>query len=142
MRLPLDNYPVTQATPAALAFMVEHTTGIICAAMRGADLDHLQLPLMVPSRENEEALATAFTITVDAREGTTTGVSASDRCATIQTLADPGSSAHSLRRPGHIFPLRYHISGPSTDKSVEFVLSTAALVSLHAYCMLEQWLIA
>ena len=95
-----------QVTPQHMAFMVEHTTGIICAAMRGQDLDRLDLPLMVPTRENEEALSTAFTITVDARHTTTTGVSATDRCNTLQTLADPSSTAHSLRRPGHIFPLR------------------------------------
>ena len=90
-----------------MAFMVEHTTGIICAAMRGKDLDRLELPLMVSAQENEEALSTAFTVTVDARHGTSTGVSATDRFTTISTLADPYSTAHSLRRPGHIFPLRY-----------------------------------
>ena len=61
--------------------MVEHTTGIICAPMPAEDLDRLELPLMVPSRENEEAMRTAFTVSVDARHTTSTGVSASDRCS-------------------------------------------------------------
>ncbi|KAK9810838.1 hypothetical protein WJX73_000686 [Symbiochloris irregularis] len=100
-----------KVTSQAMAFMVEHTTGIICAAMRGRDLDRLDLPLMVPTQENEEALCTAFTITVDARSGTTTGVSASDRCETLRTLADPHSDSYSLRRPGHIFPLRCREGG-------------------------------
>ena len=60
--------------------MVEHTTGIVCAAMPPEDLDRLELPLMVPSHENDEAMRTAFTVTVDGRHTTSTGVSASDRC--------------------------------------------------------------
>ena len=73
--------------------MVEHTTGIVCAAMPPADLDRLALPLMVPLRENEEAMCTAFTVTVDGRHTTSTGVSASDRCRRWpcpQSAAGPG----------------------------------------------------
>lgn len=87
--------------------MVEHTSGVICVGMEGATLDRLGLPLMVPSQENEEAMTTAFTITVDAREGTSTGISAADRALTIRLLADPLSRPGDFKKPGHIFPLRY-----------------------------------
>lgn len=116
--------------------MVEHTTGIICAAMRGADLDRLQLPLMVPAPDNEEALCTAFTVTVDAREGTTTGVSASDRCQTLHTLADPFSVPHSLRRPGHIFPLRLALFG----STLIFQSQKSSAEKLHAHFIANVWL--
>lgn len=65
----------------------------------------MQLPLMVPTAENEESMYTAFTVTVDLREGITTGISAADRSATIRALADPDTQAADLRKPGHIFPL-------------------------------------
>jgi 3,4-dihydroxy 2-butanone 4-phosphate synthase/GTP cyclohydrolase II len=63
-----------QVTPEAMAFMVEHTSGVICMAMEGSDLERLRLPLMVSTAENEEAMTTAFTITVDLKVGITTGV--------------------------------------------------------------------
>ena len=78
MQMP-DQRGLLQATQQSIAFMVEHTTGILCAAMPPEDLHRLELPLMVPSQENEEAMCTAFTVTVDGRHTTTTGVSASDR---------------------------------------------------------------
>lgn len=98
-------------TPNAIAFAVKHGTGIVCAAMRGEDLDRLKLPLMVEDRENEEALRTAFTLSVDAKIGTTTGVSASDRANTILALTNPNSKPEHFRKPGHIFPLRYREGG-------------------------------
>ena len=94
-----------------MAFFVEHTSGVVCVAMEGDALDRLALPLMVPSRENEEALYTAFTVTTDARHGISTGISAADRARTVRLLADPASRAEDLRRPGHIFPLRYRPGG-------------------------------
>jgi 3,4-dihydroxy-2-butanone 4-phosphate synthase len=100
-----------QVTTEAMAFFVEHTSGVVCIAMEGAALDRLALPLMVPSRENEEALYTAFTVTVDARRGISTGISAADRALTVRLLADPGSAAADFRRPGHMFPLRYRPGG-------------------------------
>lgn len=93
-------------TPESIAFMVRYTSGVVCVGMRGADLDRLALPLMVNSRENEEKMLTAFTVTVDAREGITTGISAVERARTIQALADPATTAADFRRPGHIFPIR------------------------------------
>jgi len=100
-----------KATTELMAYMVEYTTGVICIAMEGSDLDRLKLPLMVSSLENEESMYTAFTITVDLREGISTGISASDRAKTIRHLADPQAKATDFRRPGHIFPLRYRPGG-------------------------------
>jgi 3,4-dihydroxy 2-butanone 4-phosphate synthase/GTP cyclohydrolase II len=93
-----------KATPEALAFMVRHGSGIVCVAMERERLEHLELPLM--SDHGSEAMGTAFTLTVDARHGTTTGVSAADRAHTIQTLINPDTTPSDLRRPGHVFPLR------------------------------------
>ena len=93
-----------KATPETLAFMVRHGSGIVCVAMERERLEHLQLPLM--SDDGSEAMGTAFTLTVDARNGTTTGVSAADRARTIAVLIDPTTKPDDLRRPGHVFPLR------------------------------------
>jgi len=98
-------------TTESIAFMVEHTSGVICVGMEGADLDRLKLPLMVPPSENTDAKCTAFTITVDLRNGTTTGISASDRAKTLRALANTDTDPTELRRPGHIFPLRYEEGG-------------------------------
>jgi 3,4-dihydroxy 2-butanone 4-phosphate synthase / GTP cyclohydrolase II len=98
-----------KATPQALAFMIRYTTGIICLAMKGERLDELRLPQMVP--HNTDRKQTAFTVSVDSRFGTTTGVSASDRAKTILTLLDPHTQPEDLCRPGHIFPLRYKEGG-------------------------------
>jgi 3,4-dihydroxy 2-butanone 4-phosphate synthase/GTP cyclohydrolase II len=98
-----------KATPAAIAFVVRHTSGVVCAAMTAARLRALQLPLMVA--DNAESQGTAFTVTVDYRIGTTTGISAADRAATLRALADPKAAADDFARPGHIFPLRARPGG-------------------------------
>jgi 3,4-dihydroxy-2-butanone 4-phosphate synthase len=92
------------ATPEKVAFMVRHTSGVICAALPARRLAELRLPLMVA--ENSESMRTAFTITADYRHGTTTGISAHDRAATLRALADPVAVAEDFARPGHIFPIR------------------------------------
>lgn len=97
------------ATPEALTFFVRHTSGVICAPLTAERCDELELPLMVA--DNTESHRTAFTDTVDYRHGTTTGISASDRCATIRALCDPDTRPGDLARPGHIFPLRYAEGG-------------------------------
>ena len=97
------------ATPENLAFFVRHTSGLICVPMTGDRLDELEIPLMV--RDNTEAQRTAFTYSVDYTHGTTTGISAADRAATIQGLIDPATRPIDLARPGHIFPLRYSEGG-------------------------------
>jgi 3,4-dihydroxy 2-butanone 4-phosphate synthase/GTP cyclohydrolase II len=89
--------------------MVRHCSGIICVPMEAERLEELHLPLMAP--DNSESMGTAFTVSVDAREGTTTGISAGDRAATIRTLVDSATRPHDLARPGHIFPLRYYPGG-------------------------------
>jgi 3,4-dihydroxy 2-butanone 4-phosphate synthase/GTP cyclohydrolase II len=92
-----------------VSFMVRHCSGIICVPMEAERLEHLNLPLMTP--DNSESMGTAFTISVDARNGTTTGISAADRTKTIKALVDANTKTHDLRRPGHIFPLRYMPGG-------------------------------
>ncbi|KAL2476878.1 Bifunctional riboflavin biosynthesis protein RIBA 1 [Forsythia ovata] len=101
----------SKVTPEAMAFFVKHGTGIVCVSMKEEDLERLQLPQMVSHKENEEKLRTAFTISVDAKHGTTTGVSARDRATTILALASKESRPEDFNRPGHIFPLKYREGG-------------------------------
>ena len=98
-----------KATPQNLSFMVRYTSGVICAPMTGDDLDRLELPLM--TQQNMERMRTAYTISVDAAHGVSTGISAADRARTIRLLADPKTRSHDLVRPGHVFPLRYRDGG-------------------------------
>ncbi|WP_214108185.1 bifunctional 3,4-dihydroxy-2-butanone-4-phosphate synthase/GTP cyclohydrolase II [Acrocarpospora catenulata] len=102
-------FAASKATPALLAFTIRHSSGVICVAMPGADLDRLGLPLMV--QDNRERMRTAYTISVDARDGVSTGISAADRARTIRTLCDSATEPYELVRPGHIFPLRYRDGG-------------------------------
>lgn len=88
------------------AFIIRHTTGILCVAMGEADARRLELPRML--ERNEDQRSTAFTVSVDLREGITTGVSAQERTLTIKALADASSTPESFARPGHIFPLIAH----------------------------------
>src|SRR6266481_9528445 len=92
-----------------LSFMIRYTSGVICVPMEGSDLDRLELPLM--TLRNNEAMRTAYTISVDAKSGVTTGISAADRTRTIRLLSDPATRADDLVRPGHVFPLRYREGG-------------------------------
>ncbi len=96
-------------TPDAVAFMIRHTSGIICVPMEEQRLARLELPQMVAV--NDEQQRTAFTVSVDVRAGTTTGVSSADRAATIRALADEASVPGDFARPGHIFPLRARRGG-------------------------------
>ena len=98
-----------KTTSEHIAFMVRHCSGIICVPMEAERLDELNLPLMAP--DNSDSMGTAFTISVDARAGTTTGISAGDRAATVAALIDPDTRPHDLGRPGHVFPLRYTPGG-------------------------------
>ena len=93
-----------RATPEAVNFMAKHGRGLICVPLPGDRLDQLQISMMV--RDNTAPLGTAFTTTVDARRGVSTGTSAFDRAVTIRTLVDPAARPEDLTRPGHIFPLR------------------------------------
>ena len=110
-------------TPAAIAFMATHGRGLICAALEGPLLDRLQIPLMV--RDNTSPFETAFCVSVEAREGTTTGISAQDRSRTIQALIAPESRPQHFVKPGHVFPLRARPGGVLTRTG-----QTAASVDL------------
>ena len=99
------------ATPEAIAFFVRHTSGVICVGLTGERCAELDLPQMVVPRDNNEALGTAFTVSVDLREGTSTGISAADRALTLRALADPSRGAAEFNRPGHVFPLRARPGG-------------------------------
>jgi 3,4-dihydroxy 2-butanone 4-phosphate synthase/GTP cyclohydrolase II len=98
-----------KVTPETMAFMIRHTSGVVCMPLEGTRLDELQLPMMVA--ENTTAYRTAFTVSVDAKRGTTTGISAGDRATTVHALLDRASTPDDLARPGHIFPLRYRDGG-------------------------------
>ena len=99
------------ATDASIAFFVRYTSGVICVSLDGDRCADLRLPLMVPPMANNESQGTAFTVTVDLRSGTTTGISAADRAATIKALADRAVPAEEFNRPGHIFPLQARPGG-------------------------------
>lgn len=103
--------PAQFVSPEIISFMLKYTTGIICVPLTGERLDQLQVPMMVGHQQNQAQFGTAFTVSVDAREGVTTGVSAADRARTIRVLADPASGPADLVMPGHIYPLRVREGG-------------------------------
>jgi 3,4-dihydroxy 2-butanone 4-phosphate synthase/GTP cyclohydrolase II len=124
-------FAAAKATPELVAFMIRYTSGVICVAMEGAELDRLGLPLMVT--DNREGLRTAYTISVDARDGVTTGISAADRAKTIRTLCDSATEPYELVRPGHIFPLRYREGGVLVRQGhTEAAVDLARLAGLSA----------
>jgi 3,4-dihydroxy 2-butanone 4-phosphate synthase/GTP cyclohydrolase II len=96
-------------TPDRVAYLLRRTSGILCVALEADRLDELHIPLM--TAQNTDARRTAFTVSVDRRDGTTTGISAADRARTIAALGDPASCGGDFSRPGHVFPLRYQEGG-------------------------------
>ncbi|KAH6814106.1 monofunctional riboflavin biosynthesis protein RIBA 3 [Perilla frutescens var. frutescens] len=115
----------SHVSPTAIAFMVKHGSGIISVGMKEEDLERLKLPLMSPENEDDSS-APSFTVTVDAKAGTSSGVSASDRAKTVLALSSPESRAEDFRRPGHVFPLKYRNGGVlrrvgHTEASVDLV---------------------
>ncbi|MBY8850264.1 bifunctional 3,4-dihydroxy-2-butanone-4-phosphate synthase/GTP cyclohydrolase II [Saccharothrix longispora] len=102
-------FAAEKATPELLAFMVRYTSGYVCVSLTEADCDRLDLPPMYHT--NQDQRGTAYTVTVDAREGVSTGISAADRAHTIRLLADPASTARHFSRPGHVVPLRARDGG-------------------------------
>ncbi|HUR13739.1 MAG TPA: bifunctional 3,4-dihydroxy-2-butanone-4-phosphate synthase/GTP cyclohydrolase II [Mycobacteriales bacterium] len=102
-------FAAQMASPELVAFTMTHCRGLLCVPLEEDVLDHLQLGQMAP--HNTERMQTAFTVSVDAREGVTTGISAADRAHTIQLLADSDTSPYDLVRPGHVFPLRAKAGG-------------------------------
>jgi 3,4-dihydroxy 2-butanone 4-phosphate synthase/GTP cyclohydrolase II len=124
------------ATPELVAFMVRYTSGYICVAITEAEADRLDLPPMF--RVNQDRRGTAYTVTVDLREGITTGISASDRARTIQALADPMISSADLARPGHVVPLRAKDGGvlrrPGHTEAAVDLATFAGLTPSGALC--------
>ncbi len=98
-------------TPETIRFMAQQGCGLICLALTGEQLDRLQLPLMVTAENNREQQKTAFTLSIDAASGISTGISAADRAKTILTACCPTTHPEELNKPGHIFPLRAHEKG-------------------------------
>ena len=96
-------------TPESINFMARFGRGLVCIALTPERCDELELPLMV--EKNTSSHGTAFCVTVEARDGTTTGISAHDRAATVRALVDPATRPDGLRRPGHMFPLRSQRGG-------------------------------
>jgi len=97
-------FAAAKATPQLLAFTIRHTSGVVCVPMEGRELDRLELPPM--TRVNEDRRGTAYTVSVDARDKVSTGISAADRARTIKVLVDSATEPYELTRPGHVFPLR------------------------------------
>jgi 3,4-dihydroxy 2-butanone 4-phosphate synthase / GTP cyclohydrolase II len=102
-------FAASKATPELMAFTIRHSSGVICVPMPGHMLERLEIPLMTP--HNKDKLRTAYTISVDAKDGVSTGISAADRAHTARVLADSATEPGDLTRPGHVFPLRYREGG-------------------------------
>jgi 3,4-dihydroxy 2-butanone 4-phosphate synthase/GTP cyclohydrolase II len=102
-------FAASKSTRELMAWTIRHSSGVICVPMPGTMLDRLEIPLMTP--HNKERMRTAYTISVDARDGVTTGISAADRSHTAKVLADSATEPWEITRPGHVFPLRYRDGG-------------------------------
>ncbi len=116
-------FAASKATPELMAFLVRYTSGLVCAPTTGKILDRLAIPLMTP--HNREMMRTAYTVSIDARDGITTGISAADRARTCRVLADSATEPFELNQPGHILPLRAKDGGVleragHTEAAVDF----------------------
>jgi 3,4-dihydroxy 2-butanone 4-phosphate synthase/GTP cyclohydrolase II len=100
-----------KVTPEVINFMARHGRGLVCLPMTGERLDELRIPLMVQDEENSAKFGTAFCVPIEAKQGTTTGISAADRARTILAAIDPRTKPQDLARPGHMFPLRSQPGG-------------------------------
>jgi 3,4-dihydroxy-2-butanone 4-phosphate synthase len=126
-------------TPEKVAFMVRHTSGLICVPILASRLKELEIPIMVPEKDHSEYHGTAFTVSVDFKHGTTTGISASDRSKTIMALAQPEKyKKDDFVRPGHIFPLRSRDGGilvrPGHTEASTDLCKLAGLYPAAAIC--------
>jgi len=128
-------FAAEKATPELVAFMVRYTSGYICVALTGDTCDRLDLPPMYPAQDR---LRTAYTVTVDAKLGGTTGISAADRSRTIKLLADPAATAGDFLRPGHVVPLRAKEGGvlrrPGHTEAAVDLARMAGLTPAGALC--------
>src|SRR5712692_4413098 len=100
-----------KVTPEIINFMARYGRGLICLSMTEERLDELQIPLQVSESDNTATRGTAFCVSIEARRGVTTGISAADRATTVQVAVDPRAKPSDLARPGHIFPLRARNGG-------------------------------
>jgi 3,4-dihydroxy 2-butanone 4-phosphate synthase/GTP cyclohydrolase II len=100
-----------KVTPEAINFMAKYARGLICLSLTEERLDQLRLSMMVPDYENSSGFGTAFTVSIEARHGVTTGISAADRATTIRTAIAPDAKPNDIVRPGHVFPLRARQGG-------------------------------
>ena len=124
-------------TPEAVNFFAKEGRGLICCSMAGALIDKFKLPMMVPQEENRSGFGTAFTVSVEAAEGVTTGISAHDRAHTIRTLIDPKAAAGDIVTPGHTFPLRASEGGVlERDGQTEASVDLAKLAGLTPASMI------
>ncbi|AUH70346.1 bifunctional 3,4-dihydroxy-2-butanone-4-phosphate synthase/GTP cyclohydrolase II [Gordonia sp. YC-JH1] len=129
-------FAAEKATPELVAFMVRYTSGYLCVPLAGDDCDRLGLPPMYSV--NQDKHGTAYTVTVDAREGIGTGISAADRATTMRKLADPTSDAHDFTRPGHVVPLRAKEGGvlrrPGHTEAAVDLATAAGLAPAGVIC--------
>ena len=116
------------ATPEWVAWTVRWSSGLLCAPMTNEIADQLDLPMMV--ERNEDARGTAYTVTVDAAEGVTTGISANDRATTLKALANPDAVPTDVRRPGHVLPLRAVNGGVPSAHVIDGRVEHCVLVEL------------
>ena len=127
-----------KVTPEAINFMATHGRGLVCLSMTESQLEKLNLSLMVPEWENNSGFGTAFTVSIEAREGVTTGISAADRAHTVRTAIATDARPNDLVRPGHVFPLRARRGGVlrragQTEGSVDLA-RLAGLVPAGVIC--------
>jgi len=119
-----------KVTPEAINFMAKYARGLICLPTLGQRLDDLGLPMMV--NENTSRFCTAFTVSVDAKHGITTGISAADRAKTVKTIVDPATKPEDLAQPGHMFPLRARDGGVLVRAGhTEGIVDLARLAGLY-----------
>lgn len=123
-------------TTEKMAFLVRHSSGLVCVGMPAPRLQALELPQMVT--HNADPFRTAFTVSVDYKYGTTSGISAADRALTLRKLADPDSQADDFHRPGHIFPLRARRGGvlerPGHTEAAHDLAAMAGLQPVGVLC--------
>ncbi len=123
-------FAAEHATTELLAFTIRYSSGVLCAPVTNEDADRLELPPMYHT--NQDRKGTAFTVSIDSREGISTGISAADRARTIRLLADPATRAEQLSRPGHVFPLRAKEGGVLRRPGhTEAAVDLARMAGLH-----------
>lgn len=131
-------FAAQHATPEKVNFLAKHARGLICLALTPEQVDRLQLPLMVPETQNGSPNRTAFTVSVEAASGISTGISAADRSRTLQVAGSPNSGPADLIRPGHIFPLRARAGGvlerPGHTEAGVDLMRLAGLVPAAVIC--------